>query len=75
MNKCTNLDKIIGRQLGAALWAERQKKGTRLNTIRVQTGLAPELVDRIELGKAIIPVSIKKLLAFYKKKIKIELID
>ncbi len=75
MNKCKNLDKIIGRQLGAALWAERQQKGIRLNSIRVQTGLAPEVIDRIELGKAIIPTSIKKLLNFYNKKIKIELID
>ncbi len=70
-----NLDKIISKQLGFALWEERQKKGLRLASLQHQTGLSQNLIDRIELGKAVPPSYVKKLLEFYKKNIKVELTD
>ncbi len=70
-----NCNKTIARQLGFALWEERRKRGFRLASMQRQTGLSEKTIDRIELGKGITPTAIHKLLEFYKKNIKVELID
>lgn len=70
-----DLNKIIAKQLGIALLEERREKGLRLFSMQHRTGVPLDMIDRIELGKSIPPSAVKKLLKFYKKNIKLELID
>ncbi len=70
-----NINRVLTKPLGFALWQERCKRGLRLNSIQKQTDIPLKLLDRIELGKSVPPSFIKKLLIFYNKNIKIELID
>ena len=70
-----NIEKIITRPLGFALWQERRKQGLRLSSLQKQTQIPIKLLDRMELGKPVPPFAVKKLLIFYNKSIKLELID
>ncbi len=70
-----NINKIFTRPLGVALWQERRKKGLRLSSLEKRAEIPQKVLDRIELGRSVPPSYVKKLLLFYKKNIKVELID
>ena len=70
-----NINRVLTKPLGFALWQERRKRGLRLSSLQKQTQIPIKLLDRMELGKPVPPFAVKKLLIFYNKSIKLELID
>ncbi len=75
INKSNHVNKIIARQLGYALWEERRKRSLRLTSLQQRVNIPQKQLDRIELGKSVPIPYVKKLLEFYKKNIKLDLID
>lgn len=66
---------FIRRALGYELWRVRKKRNLRLDEAAKLSGIPQKLFEKCEQGKGV-PVYIwLKIIAFYKQKIKIRLID
>ena len=65
----------IRRAIGHELMLVRWQKGITQKQLAAQFNIPPKFIDRTEIGRYTHLSLIKKLLIFYNKEIRIELID
>ncbi|MBQ8481860.1 MAG: hypothetical protein IJ532_04950 [Alphaproteobacteria bacterium] len=70
-NNTVELNKKIRMQIGHELWLARQEKHLYIYQVAKHSRVPIDLIDIMELGKAIDVTALKKLLKFYGKQIKI----
>ena len=66
---------IIRRAIGHELMITRWQKGITQKQLAAQFNIPPKYIDRTEIGRYTHLSLIKKLLIFYNKEIRIELVD
>ncbi len=66
---------IIRRAIGHELMITRWQKGITQRQLATQFHIPPKYIDRTEIGRYTHLSLIKKLLIFYNKEIRIELVD
>ncbi len=66
---------IIRRAIGHELMITRWQKGITQRQLAAQFHIQPKYIDRTEIGRYTHLSLIKKLLIFYNKEIRIELVD
>lgn len=67
--------KAVRKALGRELWQKRQERNLSLAELSRKTGLPAKSLDRGELGRGVPVYVLIKMVLFYDKKIKIELMD
>lgn len=65
----------VKRKIGLALAEMRRKRGLQLKDIMRQTNLDWQVIDKAETGNVCGWPAYRRLLEFYNKEIKIELVD
>ena len=69
------LDKQTAREIGQALWQMRTEKHMYLRHVVKATHIPSEVIEGMEIGKFIQYGTIRKLINFYGKKMKITFED
>ena len=69
------LDKQTAREIGQALWQIRTEKHMFLRTVSNRTNVPERVIEGIEIGKFIKYGTIRRLINFYGKKMKITFED
>ena len=69
------LDNQTAREIGQALWQIRTEKHMFLRTVSNRTNVPARVIEGIEIGKFIQYGTIRKLINFYGKKMKITFED
>ena len=69
------LDNQTAREIGQALWQMRTEKHMFLRTVSNRTNVPERVIEGIEIGKFIQYGTIRKLINFYGKKMKITFED
>ena len=69
------LDNQTTREIGQALWQMRQEKHMFLRTVSNRTNVPERIIEGIEIGKFIQYGTIRRLIAFYGKKMRITFED
>ena len=69
------LDNQTAREIGQALWQIRTEKHMFLRTVSNRTNVPERVIEGIEIGKFIQYGTIRKLINFYGKKMKITFED
>lgn len=65
------VDKETQKQIGMELWKMRREKHLRLRNVQTQTHIPADVIERIEIGRGLNYGIIRKLIAFYGKKMKV----
>lgn len=74
MSKYYNeIDKQTLREIGYALWQERNARRLYLRTVATRTNLPARIIEGMEIGKFLQYSAFRRLLNFYGKKIRIVL--
>lgn len=71
----TNQFKEYRKAIGLELWLERRRRGINLHSLSQRLKITPKEIDKLELGRGISITVLVKLLQFYNKKIKVELVE
>ncbi|MBO6281651.1 MAG: hypothetical protein J6N49_03865 [Alphaproteobacteria bacterium] len=72
MSKYYNeIDKQTLREIGYALWQERNARRLYLRTVATQTNLPARIIEGMEIGKFLQYSAFRRLLNFYGKRIRI----
>ena len=66
---------LLRRALGKELMLTRWQKGISQKQLAIKFRIPPHFIDRTEIGRYTHLSLIKKLLIFYNKEIRIELVD
>ena len=69
------LDNQTAREIGQALWQMRTEKHMFLRTVSNRTNVPERVIEGIEIGKFIQYGTIRKLINFYGKKMRITFED
>lgn len=65
------MDKQTIKEIGHELWKMRREKHLRLHQVENQTHIPASIIDKMELGRFLQFIAVRKLMAFYGKKMKI----
>ena len=69
------LDNQTAREIGQALWQMRTEKHMFLRTVSNRTNVPERVIEGIEIGKFIQYGTIRRLISFYGKKMRITFED
>lgn len=73
MVKSYLFDKQTKKEIGQELWRLRHEKHLYLKNVSSQTHIPCKIIDSMELGKSMKFASLRKLMDFYGKRVKVVL--